>query len=249
MFAPLASGRIGLAGWYFIGVLLFFVWGSYRARRKVAVMPRLPSRVRHFTSTILMLGLTLALALLVARAQGIRLYPPVFPRPLEIAAGLAVAAVLAVGMAPLWKRAVAKGDRRIYLFSPSDAKERALWIGVSFMAAVGEETCYRAVLYVLLLTLTGSTWAAAVLGALIFAGGHAVQSTRSMAIIFVFSLIFQALALWTGALYVPMLAHFAYDVIAGLTYSKLVREMGYRADGAPETTAFPAEHVTASDRA
>jgi membrane protease YdiL (CAAX protease family) len=233
MFAPLASGRVGPAGWYFIGILLFFVWASYRSRKKIASMPKLPSRARHFSSTMVMLGLTLVLALLVARVQGIPLYPRVFPRPLEIAAGLAVAGILAAGMAPLWKRAVAKGDRRIYFFSPGDTQERALWIGVSLMAAVGEETSYRAVLYVLLLTLTGSTWAAAVLGALIFAGGHAVQSMRSMAIIFFFSLIFQGLALWTGALYVSMLAHFAYDVMAGLTYSKLAREMGYRAEGMP----------------
>jgi membrane protease YdiL (CAAX protease family) len=60
-----------------------------------------------------------------------------------------------------------------------------------------------------------------------------------MVIIFFFSLIFQALALWTGALYVGMLAHFVYDVIAGLTYSRLVREMGVHPEDTPAAAAAP----------
>jgi len=239
MFVPLESGHVGFAGWYFIGLLAFITWASLRSRRRIASMPKLPSRTRHFISTMVMLVLLFTLAVLVARADQITLFPRVMPTPLQAIAGLATALVLAAGMQPMWRRAVAQGDRRIYLFSPSDAREKALWTGVSLCAAIAEETAYRGVLYVLFLTLTQSAWAAAVLGAAIFAGNHAMQSLRSMVIIFFFSLVFQALALWTGALYVGMLVHFVYDVIAGLTYSRLVREMGYRAEGAPRAVAAP----------
>ena len=242
MFAPIENGRIGLAGWYLIGLLLFIVYASFRSRRRVAEMPKLPSRSRHFVSTLVMLVLLFMLALLVARVDWITLYPRVVPTPLQIGVGLIVAFLLAAGMRPLWRRSVAEGDRRIYLFSPQTGREKVLWIAVSLMAGIGEETIYRGVLYVLFLTLTHSAPAAAALSAIIFAGNHGIQSTRSMVIIFFFSLAFQALALWTGSLYVSMLAHFVYDVIAGLTYSRLTKEMGYQPPG-------PVAAATAPERA
>jgi len=241
MFQPLARGHIGFIGWYFIGLLVYLVFATFRARQRIARMPKLPTRTRHFISTIIVLGLLLVGALLVARVDGIPLFPRAWPTPLQAGVGLALALVLAAGMRPFWRRAVATGDRRLYLFSPTTPREKGLWIGVSLMAGVAEETVYRGVLYVLLLTVTRSPWAAAGLSALIFAGNHAVQSNRSMVIIFLFSLLFQALALWSGALYAGMLAHVVFDVIAGFTYSKLVREMGYRAQGEPETVAVTPE--------
>jgi membrane protease YdiL (CAAX protease family) len=228
MFAPVAYGHVGFVGWYFIGVLAFIGWASFRSRKRIATVAVLPSRARHFVTTILVLSLILVLALLVARVDRIPLFPRTMPTLLQIGAGIAIAGVLAACMRPLWRQSVAQGDRRIYFFTPSNALERGLWIGVSLVAGVGEEVTYRGVLYVLFLTLTHSPWAAALLSAAWFAAGHAVQSARSMAIIFLFSLVFQGLALWTGALYVAMLAHFLYDVIAGLTYSRLAREMGYQ---------------------
>jgi membrane protease YdiL (CAAX protease family) len=232
MFVPIARGHIGFVGWYFIGLLAFLGWASFRSRKRMATMPKLPSRARHFTSTILVLSLIFVLSLLVARMERIPLFPRSMPTPLHIGVGLAIAGVLAACMRPLWRQSVAQGDRRIYFFTPSNALERGLWIGVSLVAGIGEEVTYRGVLYVLFLTLTRSPWAAALLSAAWFAAGHAVQSARSMAIIFLFSLIFQGIALRTGALYVAMLAHFVYDVIAGLTYSRLAREMGYQPPGA-----------------
>jgi membrane protease YdiL (CAAX protease family) len=237
MFAPLARGHIGFVGWYFIGLLVFLCYASFGSRKRIATMPKLPSRTRHFASTLIILGSIFVLALLVARKEWITLYPRVMPPPLQIGVGVALALVLAAGMRPLWRQAVARGDRRLFLFSPQGGREKALWIAVSLMAGVAEETAYRGVLYVLFLTIAKSPWAAAGLSALIFAGNHAVQSNRSMVIIFFFALIFQGLALWTGALYVGMLAHFVFDVIAGFTYSKLVREMGVHPLDGPSVVA------------
>ena len=245
MFAPLESGRIGFTGWYFIGLLLFLTWTTFRGRHKVATMPVLPSRTRHFISSIIVLLLIGTLALLVARVHWMKVLPPIAPTPLQIGAGLAVAGLLAAGMSPFWRKAVKTGDRRIYFFSPETAREKALWVGVSLCAAVAEEIAYRGVLYVLLLTLTHSVWAASLLAALIFAANHALQSFRSMAIILVFAIVFQALAFWTGALYVSMLAHFVYDVVAGFSYGRLVRELGYRADIAPAAPAASPEPTPA----
>jgi hypothetical protein len=154
MFVPIARGTIGFAGWYFIGILTLIGWASFRSRKRIATMPTLPSRARHFTNTMIMLSLITLLAVLVARVERMSLFPRTIPTPLQIGAGLAIAGVLAACMRPLWRQSVAQGDRRVYLFTPSNALERGLWIGVSLVAGVGEEITYRGVLYVLFLTLT-----------------------------------------------------------------------------------------------
>ena len=235
---PFTAERVGLGGWYFlafIGVLL--PWMAWRSRAKLAGRPVLPTRTRHFTSIIFTQIFLLALALAITTVCGIRLYPTVVPRLRDWLLGaLSLAAMLAF-VFPRWKGAVRKGDRRLYFFMPSGAKEKALWVGISAAAGFGEESVYRGVLFALLFALTGNLWIAAVLGALIFAAGHAFQSARSMAMIFVFSLLFQTLVIVTGALYVSMAVHFLYDVTAGFTYSRLGREMGYQAQGDPTAAA------------
>ena len=240
MLKALTRGGVGPIGWYYIAVQLLMMWVSFRSRGQVARMATLPSRTRHFASVILMQVLLLSLTLLAALVKWIPLFPRALPRPPHLLAGIAIALIFARAMYPLWKRTVAQGTRRAYFFMPSGAKEKALWSCVSLAAGIGEELTYRGVLYVLLTRLTGSAWAGALLSALIFAGGHAFQSGLSMLIIFCFALTFQALALWTGALYVPMLAHVLYDLIAGFTYSRLGREMGYRAEGEPCAVAAAA---------
>jgi membrane protease YdiL (CAAX protease family) len=240
MFAPLPYG-VSLAGWYFIGIQLVLVWFSYRSRGAVARMKALPSRTRHFATTIVMQVLYLSLSLLVARSYRVDFFPPRSPKPLAIAAGLGAAVVLAFGMYPLWRKAVLSRTRRIHFFTPKGARERVLWVGVSLAAGIGEEVTYRGMLFLLLWTLTGSPWTGAILSALVFAGGHAFQSKVSMVIIFGFALLFQALALWTGTLYVSMLGHVVYDIIAGFMYAKLARELGYVPD-VPEASG--AEIIT-----
>jgi len=243
MFAPLPYG-VSLAGWYFIAIQVLLMWLSYRSRGQVARLKALPSRTRHFVTTMVMQVLYLSLSLLVARSYWVNFFPPRMPRPHEIAAGLGAALVLAFAMYPLWRKAVLSRSRRIHFFAPRGAKEKALWVGVSLAAGIGEEVTYRGMLFLLFWTLTGSPWIGAILSALLFAGGHAFQSRVSMVIIFGFALLFQALALWTGTLYVSMLGHAVYDVIAGFMYAKLARELGYvpdvpEASGAGTITRAP----------
>lgn len=175
----------------------------------------------------------LLMSLLVAYAFRFRLFPAVVPGATDLLLGLVVTAALVLFMRPRWDAAVRAGDRRLYFFMPRGAKEKSLWVAVSAAAGFGEEVTYRGVLYLLLHLLTGNGWIAALVSALLFAAGHAFQSRASMVIIFGFALVFQGLAIGTGALYVPMLAHFLYDVVAGFTYAKLGRELGYVAEGDP----------------
>jgi membrane protease YdiL (CAAX protease family) len=60
-----------------------------------------------------------------------------------------------------------------------------------------------------------------------FGGAHLTQGWKSAAIIVLFGLGFQSLVWISGSLYVPMLAHAAYDIVAGMTYGKLGRGRGF----------------------
>jgi membrane protease YdiL (CAAX protease family) len=235
---PFVAEKVGIGGWYFIAFFgLLLPWKAWQSRAKLAGRPLLPPRARYFTSVIATQVLLYAIGLAIAYICGIHLYPRVIPRPQDLLLGVLILGTLLAFMVPRWRGAVKKGDRRLYFFMPAGAKEKALWAGVSVAAGFGEESIYRGVLFALLFTLTGSLWVAALLGALVFAAGHAFQSLRSMAIIFAFSLIFQAIVIVTGALYVSMAVHFLYDLAAGFTYSRLGTELGYRAEGEPGVPA------------
>ncbi len=242
---PFIAEKVGPAGWSFILFHTAFVpWSTYRSRGKVGAMKTLPPLAGYLQSVLISQLVLMALALLIARLCGIGLFPRIWPRPLHALVGLAVCAALVAFMFPRWKRAVEKGSRRLYFFMPRSGREKAIWVMVAAAAGVGEEIAYRGVLYALLLRLTGTWWIAALLAAVVFGAAHAFQSGRSMVIIFGFSLVFQALMLWSGALYVSMLAHFLYDVVAGLNYSRLGRQMGFRAEGAPGAENPPVAEAT-----
>lgn len=235
--APFVAGQVGIAGWAYLAFMgLYVPYKAWASRAKLTGGTTLPPRERHFVAVIFSQLLLLAVGLAVSTLSWIRLYPPVAPKPADLLAGAVVLALLIGFMVPRWRLAVKKTDRRLYFFMPTGAKEKALWVGVSLLAGFGEESIYRGVLFALLVTVTGNLWIAALGAALIFAAGHAFQSRRSMAIIFVFSLVFQALTIATGTLYVAMVVHCLYDVVAGFTYAYFGRTMGYR----PEVVAEPA---------
>lgn len=239
---PLELKHYVLAG-IFVLFHAYVPWKAWRGRGVVARLAVLPSRTKHFASTIVTQVFLLFMSLVVAYAFGFRLFPPVMPRISDILLGLAAAGAMVLVMRPRWEAAVRRGDRRLYFFMPQGAKEKAWWVGVSAAAGFGEEVTYRGVLVLLLTLLTGNAWVAALGSALLFAAGHAFQSRLSMIIIFGFALVFQGLAWRSGSLYVPMLAHALYDVAAGFAYSRLGRRLGFVAEGDPAAPA-PAPAAT-----
>jgi len=202
------------------------------ARRIADRKAPLPARMAHFQSSALTQVLFVTLSLVVAlRGQRLALFPAGIPHPTRglIAGVLAYAAAVAF-MRPRWRTAVLRRARVVHLFMPENATERGWWLVVSVLAGVGEEITWRGVEAALLVPVTGSYALAAVLSALSFALAHAIQGWRSVAIILLFGLGFQAVVAASGCLYVAMAVHVAYDVTAGLTYGRLGRELGYVPD-------------------
>ena len=87
-----------------------------------------------------------------------------------------------------------------------------LMIGVT---AVSEEVAYRGVGHALLWWMFGNGYLAAGLAAAGFAGAHAVQGRKSMAMIFVTALVMHALVAVTGTLFLAIVVHAAFDLYAG----------------------------------
>jgi membrane protease YdiL (CAAX protease family) len=229
---PFAS-RINAAGWVhlvFFGLLIpFFV---FRNRKKAVPKDQpLPARLPLFQKTAVELTGLAFVSLMVARVQWISLFPRAFPPPAAIAAGLAVLAAQIAYMRPRWRRAVQKKSRIVHLFMPSNARERGWWLAVAVLAGIGEEITWRGVQWALLANLTRNYLAAAILCSIMFGAAHLLQGWRSALGIVAFALGFHLLVWLAGSLYVAMAVHVAYDVIAGLSYGRLGRELGY---GTPE---------------
>jgi membrane protease YdiL (CAAX protease family) len=142
-------------------------------------------------------------------------------------------------MARRWKRNVERRVKRLWLVMPRDGVERALWVGVSLAAGIGEEIVYRGVLFTVLTRATDSALAAGAVCTIAFALAHWTQGRSSVLVIAAFTIVFHLVVWTTGSLYVAMAVHVAYDLAAGFAYSYWGRRLGYPRTDA-ELAALPA---------
>jgi membrane protease YdiL (CAAX protease family) len=220
-----------MAGYYFLLVfcvlLPLLVVKSSRRLMTGALAPW-PS---YFVSVVSQQIFFTAFSLWVAYSEEINLLAPP-PQPVKSALiGAAFLAVMIVAMAPQWRRSVEERERRLYYFMPRTPQQKVMWAVLSLFAGVGEEIAYRGVMFGLFSRLTGAPLAASLLVAVVFAFCHYVQGWKSMAVIFLFALSFQALVYVTGTLLVAMAVHFLYDVTAGMVYGYYGDKLGYPIEG------------------
>lgn len=221
-------GSAGLLHIVLFGILIPAL--VVKSRDNLTTRP-VPPRDRHFTAVIVQLLVFLGISVWVGWMEHI----PVL-RPFELrwaAVGLATV-MLAAGvvlMAPRWRRKVEERDPKAYYFMPRNGKERGLWALISLAAAVAEEVTYRAVLFALLTTLTGSAWIAALLASAAFGVSHMVQGAQSALIISAIALALHGLVALSGSIYLAIVVHFLYDLIAGFSYGRLGERYGYPPEG------------------
>jgi membrane protease YdiL (CAAX protease family) len=217
-----AIGAAGVLHLVFFGLLL--PWAAVRSNRKLAAAGQYPPRKKFFVSTLLQQIVCVVVSIVVARREWIDVFAPKALSAGDSALGVLALAMLVAAMAKLWKRNVERRLPKVELFGPRDALERTLWIGISIAAGVGEEITYRGVMFTLLFRLTGETYLATLVAAVVFAASHLLQGWKSALVIFFFALVFQGLVLATGTLYVAMAVHCAYDVTAGMVYGSLCKK-------------------------
>jgi len=232
--------RIGPAGWLHLlifGALIPFA--AWRSRARIETRP-LPPKKPYFTSVVLQQLVFGLISLVVARTLLLQPLAPYRPTLSHVAAGAAILAGVVLFMRPRWRRKVQSRDRRVYLVTPVDAQDHALWAMISLSAGILEEITYRGVLFWILMQLTGSPISGALLSAVAFGIGHAVQGWKSVLVATLFALGFQGVVAWTGTLYVAMAIHVVYDVIAGFSYGYFAKKLGYPEEPMPVPQVSPA---------
>lgn len=205
--------------------------GAWRSLVRLERGP-LPPRVPYFISVVIQQLVFAAIAVGVARAIGLELFPPYRFAPAHLGLGAALFAAAVLALAPRWRAQVRARERFVHLVSPRTPRERALWAGIALSAGVGEELAYRGVLFGILAPLVG-TPGAVLLAAFAFAAGHLAQGWRAAPVVFVFAIGFHLLVLATGTLLVAMAVHAAYDLVAGLACGRLAERDGYPVEPLP----------------
>jgi membrane protease YdiL (CAAX protease family) len=203
-------------------VLPLLAISSYRLLSSGGELP--PRRV-FFLQTLGIQFILGSLAILAASKAGIDLWNQ---SPLE-AAGLLISGLILVAWLvsiPLvWNWLPAERRSRLVEFLPGDTQEKLLWALAFLSAAVMEEVAYRGVLFVLLDRWLGGWWPAVVVSSLVFAAAHMTQGLKSASVIVLFAFGLHVIVRVTGGLYTAMVAHWAYDVLAGVALRRLATSL------------------------
>ncbi len=218
--------RISVLGWAFVVFVTAIVpWAVLRNRDSALLMAWIPM-ARRFHAMLLPQLFLGALALGTGWFEGVELFPPRAPSPTGWLAGLIFLMLALALVRPHWRRSIEEDKPTWRLFAPTNRRERRMWVILSLSAGIGEELVWRGALPALLAAATGSFTLAVVLSVFSFAVAHAIQGLRSVLAIATIAASFHALVFISGSLYVGMVVHFVYDVIAGFTYAGFARDLG-----------------------
>jgi hypothetical protein len=141
----------------------------------------------------------------------------------RLLAGDLVFAALALGFSYAWfvgaQRLLSPGEavaNPLLPAVPSGLAGIFVWIGLSLSAGICEEIVFRGYLQRQLAALSGSTGVAILGQAILFGVGHGYEGVGAVIRIFVYGLAIGVLAQWRGNIRAGVLAHAAWDILAGL---------------------------------
>jgi membrane protease YdiL (CAAX protease family) len=223
---PLNFGTLSGLGWAFVVFVTAVVpWAVLRNRESAIAMADIPLS-RGFYAMLLPQIILGTVAVIVGLVEGVELFPRDFPTSASWLAG-AVFLLTAVALVrPHWRRSVQEHKPTWRLFAPTNGLERKMWVALALSAGIGEELVWRGVLPSLLADASGSLPLGIAFSIASFALAHAIQGLRSVLAIAAIAGAFHVLVYISGSLYVAMVVHFVYDVIAGFTYARFARDLG-----------------------
>jgi len=140
---------------------------------------------------------------------------------LDVLRDIALAFVLwlvLIGIALLWKAAAGGNGlpTSVTAMLPQTAPEITMWIALSISAGVAEEIVFRGYLQKQFAALTGSSWIALAMQALLFGISHGYQGIDAMLRITLLALAFGLMALWRKSLRPGIIAHAWTDIASGV---------------------------------
>jgi membrane protease YdiL (CAAX protease family) len=123
-----------------------------------------------------------------------------------------------IGIALAW-RAIAGGNglpTSVAAMLPQTTAEIVMWIALSISAGAAEEIVFRGYLQRQFAALTGSSWIALVMQALLFGVSHGYQGIEAMLRITLLAIAFGLMALWRKSLRPGIIAHAWTDIASGV---------------------------------
>jgi membrane protease YdiL (CAAX protease family) len=108
------------------------------------------------------------------------------------------------------------GSNPLLPAAPSGVAGILVWIGLSLSAGICEEIVFRGYLQRQLAALSGSTSLAILGQAIVFGAAHGYEGVGAVIRIVVYGLAIGMLAQWRGNIRAGVLAHAAWDILAGL---------------------------------
>ncbi|MCX5755939.1 MAG: CPBP family intramembrane metalloprotease [Gemmatimonadetes bacterium] len=224
-------GNLNLVSFIFLVVLFVLLpraaLRSARQLRQAHVDGQAPPRLRMALSTMFSLTVLWFLAAINSAAYGKHLFSLGGLGLREVGIGVIGFALLLLTI-PI-SRALRKPDedrrRLIFSLAPRNAREWVVYALIAVMAGIAEESAYRGVAVWILTPIFGSPLPAMFLSAMAFGVAHAVQGAKAMAVVFFLALILQGLVWMTNTLVIAMVAHAAYDLVAGYVLSQRAREL------------------------
>ena len=219
-------GTVSALGWAFaVFVTAVVPWAVLRNRESAIAMADIPLSHRFYAMLLPQIVLGVA-AIVVGVLEGVELFPGDAPAPSAWLAGATFLLSAVALVRPHWRRSVEERKPTWRLFAPTNPRERKMWVALALSAGIGEELVWRGVLPALLAEASGSLAAGIALSIASFALAHAIQGLRSVLAIAAIAGAFHLLVFISGSLYVAMVVHFVYDVIAGFTYARFARDLG-----------------------
>ena len=172
-------------------------------------------RAQFFFQTAIFQVLIYSFALVAASTNDIRLrlLPTVWWKSWP---ALALLLLMLAVLKLRWPSRDDANKRRLYAILPHDRRELGPYLLLCVVAGIAEEVIYRGVSYRLLIRLGIGVWIAAAILSVIFALAHSVQGWRSTIFIGLIAAGFHFVVIYSGCLLPAIVAHFAYDAVAGV---------------------------------
>ena len=116
-----------------------------------------------------------------------------------------------------------KSFGKLQHFMPQSDRDYRVFAALSVTAGIVEETVYRGfVLWYLLQLLP--VWAAVIVSAIAFGLGHSYQGSGGVVRVTAIGLVFAALYILTGSIWVPIVGHILLDALQGLSIVEVLRK-------------------------
>lgn len=119
-------------------------------------------------------------------------------------------------------------------FMPASAEHYRYFFVTSVTAGIVEEIIYRGFVIWYLVQFM-PVWAAVIVSSIAFGLGHSYQGTGGVIRVTIIGVVFGALFIFSGSIWVPIIGHFLLDALQGLTMVEILRDDGTKIAGEPET--------------